>query len=65
MESEKTLITPREKLDILIGAGKYKLAYQLAEKSGMKLQIKDKKGTYYYIHSDGSVRRTIPKKRKS
>ena len=62
-QAENTPITIQQQIDILVNMGQYKRASKLADIIGLIIKIKDHSGTMYHVDSNGSVRRTIPKKR--
>jgi hypothetical protein len=51
-------------MNIFMSLGQYKRANAVAHELGLEIKIQDAKGTEYYIDKNGSVRRTIPKKRR-
>ena len=57
-------LTPQEKINLLVGMGKYKQAAALAKQLDKKIEIKDSRGTMYKVAPDGSVRRLVSKRRR-
>lgn len=54
----------KKRMNIFMSLGQYKRANAVAHELGLEIKIQDAKGTEYYIDKNGSVRRTIPKKRR-
>ncbi len=69
MEEQKIVVEDKElqlrkRMDIFMSLGQYKRAQDIGDQLGLKIKIQDPRGVEYYIDKNGSIRRTVPKRKK-